>query len=146
MTEETQAPAGDDYLDLAQLDAIPEQQILEDGTEHSVQVTYAEIGQSDPDRKTAGQKYLRVMYKATDVPDAKPFSDVFMLPFSGLDKEAFNRRGRQLREFFQSLEFDYHGWNIFEDTQDLVGLECDLVVGVEDSVEWGEQNQVKKYL
>lgn len=136
----------DDYLDLAQLDNIPEQVILEDGTEHEVQITFAEIGESDPDRKTAGQKYLRVLYQATDVPDSKPFSDVFMLPFSGLDKETFNRRGRNLRTFFQCFDFEYKGWNIFEDTQDLVGLEGEVVVRVEDDDMYGEQNQVKKYL
>jgi len=136
----------DDYLDLAQLDNIPEQVILEDGTEHEVQITFAELGESDPDRKTAGQKYLRVLYQATDVPDSKPFSDVFMLPFSGLDKETFNRRGRNLKTFFQCFDFEYQGWNIFEDTQDLVGLEGELVVRVEDDDMYGEQNQVKKYL
>jgi len=136
----------DDYLDLAQLDNIPEQVILEDGTEHEVQITFAELGASDLDRKTAGQKYLRVLYQATDVPDSKPFSDVFMLPFSGLDKETFNRRGRNLKTFFQCFDFEYQGWNIFEDTQDLVGLEGELVVRVEDDDMYGEQNQVKKYL
>jgi hypothetical protein len=136
----------DDYLDLAQLDNIPEQVILEDGTEHEVQITFAEIGESDPDRKTAGQKYLRVLYQATDVPDSKPFSDVFMLPFQGLDKETFNRRGRQLRAFFECFDFEYRGWNIFEDTQDLVGLEGEVLVRVEDDDMYGEQNQVKKYL
>lgn len=136
----------DDYLDLAQLDAIPEEKILEDGSEHEVQITFAEVGESKPGRKTEGQKYLRVLFQATDVPDSQAFSDVFMLPFSGLDKEDFNRRGRALRQFLQSFDFEYHGWNIFEDTQDLVGLEGELLVRVEDDDMYGEQNQVKKYL
>lgn len=135
-----------DYLELAQLDNIPDQVLLEDGSEHEVQILLARIGESGPDKKTSGQKYLLVTYKATDVEDSSPFTDVFMLPFNGLEKEQFNLRGRQLRTFFQCFDFDYHGFNLFEETDQLVGLTGEIIVKVTDDDEWGKQNAVKKYL
>lgn len=133
------------FLDLAMLDEIPDQHVLDDGSEHEVEIINAKIGESKSE-KTEGQNYLRVVYKATDDPDAQPFSDVFMLPFKGLDEETFNMRGRMLRQFFESFEFDYHGWNVFQDTEDLIGLRGEVLVSVEDDPMYGEQNQVKRYL
>lgn len=141
-----EAPGNDDFLDLALLDEIPDQHVLEDGTEHTVQIVKAEIGESGPDAKTAGQKYLRVTFKAKDEPESQVFNDIFMLPFKGLDKETFNMRGRMLRQFFETFEFDYHGWNIYKDTEDLVGIEGQVLVRVEDDPMYGEQNEVKRYL
>lgn len=136
----------EDFLDLAMLDDIPEQTLLEDGSEHEVQIINAKIGESGEDRKTAGQKYLLVTYKATDEEDSAPFTDVFMLPFNGLDKEQFNMRGRQLRTFFECFDFDYRGFNLFEETEMLKGLTGDVVVRVTDDPMYGEQNSVKRYL
>lgn len=137
----------DNFLDLAQLDNIPDQTLLEDGTEHEVQVLKAEIGESKPENKTAGQKYMKVMLKSTEEPDSKPMSDVFMLPFAGLETDQFNQRGRALRTFFQCFQFDYtSGFNIFEETEQLVGLTGTVIVRLKDDPEYGEQNEVKKYL
>lgn len=140
------AAGSDDFLDLAMLDEIPDQHVLEDGSTHEVEVVKAEIGESGPDAKTAGQKYLRVTFKATDDPESQVFNDIFMLPFKGLDKETFNMRGRMLRQFFESFEFDYHGWNIFQGTQDLVGIRGEVIVRVKDDPMYGEQNEVKRYM
>lgn len=137
---------GDDYIELAQLDDIPDQVLLEDGSTHELQILKAKIGESGEDRKTAGQKYLLVTYKATDVEDCAPFTDVFMLPFNGLEKEQFNMRGRQLRTFFDCFQFDYHGFNLFRDTDQLKGLTGEATVKVVDDDVYGEQNAVKKYL
>lgn len=143
--DDTQAQ--DNFLDLAQLDAIPDQQVLEDGSEHEVQIIKAVIGQSGEGKKTEGQDYLLVTYKSTEVEDSAPFTDVFMLPFPGLDKDSYNQRGRALRTFFQALDFDYqNGWNIFTQTEDLVGLQCRVLVRLEDNPEYGEQNSVRRYL
>ena len=146
--EPTQAAEtqGADFLDLAMLDEIPEEHLLDDGSEHTVQIVKAEIGESGPEAKTAGQKYLRVTFKATDEPESRIFNDIFMLPFKGLDKETFNMRGRMLRQFFEAFEFEYHGWNIFENTQDLKGLQGDVLVRVKDDQIYGEQNEVKRYI
>lgn len=142
-----EAPAGaDNFLDLAMLDEIPDQHVLDDGSEHEIEIVKAEIGESGPDAKTAGQKYLRVTYKSTQEPDSQVFNDIFMLPFRGLDEEVFKMRGRMLRDFFEAFEFDYHGWNIFEQTGDLVGLRGEAIVSVKDDPMYGEQNEVKRYL
>lgn len=137
----------DNFLDLAQLDAIPDQTLLEDNTEHEVQIVKAEIGEAGEQSKSAGQKYLRVTYKALEEPDSRPFNDIFMLPIPGQDKETYNMRGRQLRTMLQCFEFDYtSGWNIFTETEQLVGLTGEVVVKVRESDEYGDQNEVKKYL
>lgn len=143
----------DNFLDLAMLDEIPDEVLLEDGSKHTLTVLKAEIGESGEDRKTAGQKYLRVMLKSVDEPDSRPFSEVFMLPFRGeqngqsLDKDQFNMRGRQLREFFEAFDFNYKdGWNIYTETDALKGLEGEAIVKVSDNGEWGEQNSVKKFV
>lgn len=139
--------SNDNFLDLAQLDAIPDQTILDDGSEHVVQIISAKIGESKPEAKTAGQSYLMVTYKAEDDPDSAPFNDVFMLPFNGLEKEKFNQRGRALRAFFKCFEFDYtSGWDIFTETDQLKGLTGNVIVRVDDNDQYGEQNSVKKYL
>ncbi len=136
----------DDFLDLAMLDEIPDQVLLEDGSTHEVQILKAKIGESAEDRKTAGQKYLLVTMKAVDVEDSAPFTDVFMLPFNGLEKEQFNMRGRQLRTFFECFDFEYRGFNLFENTDELVGITGEVVVRVTDDPMYGESNEVKKYL
>lgn len=137
----------DNFLDLAQLDAIPDQVLLENNQEYTLQVVKATIGESGEGKKTEGQKYLMVTFKAIDEPDSRPFNDVFMLPFPGLDQDQFNMRGRQLREFLQAAEFDYaNGWNILQDTNELVGIEVNAVVRVDDNDEYGEQNAVKRYI
>lgn len=137
----------DNFLDLAQLDAIPDQVLLENNQEYALQVIKAEIGESGPDRKTAGQKYLKVTFKAIEEPDSRPFNDIFMLPFAGLDQDKFNMRGRQLRDFLQAAQFDYtSGWNILTETNELVGIEVNAVVRVRESDEYGDQNEVKRYI
>lgn len=137
----------DNFLDLAQLDAIPDQTLLEDGTEHEVSIIKAEIGESGEHAKTAGEKYLRIMLKSTEEPDSRPFSDIFMLPIPGQEKETFNQRGRALRTMLKAFEFDYtSGWNIYEETTELHGLTASVIVKVKDSDDYGEQNEVKKYL
>lgn len=139
--------AQDDYLDLAQLDAIPDQVLLEDGSEHEVQIIKAQLGHSKEGAKTEGQAYLMITFKSTELEDSKPFNDVFMLPFNGLEKEQFNQRGRALRTFFQSFEFEYaSGWNIYEETDQLVGMVGKVLVRLEDDPDYGEQNSVRRYL
>lgn len=137
----------DNFLDLAQLDTIPDQHLLEDNQEYSAQVIKAEIGESGDHAKTAGQKYLRVSFKATDEPDSRPFNDIFMLPFPGLDQDQFNMRGRRLRDFLRAFQFDYtSGWNIITETDQLVGLEGSVVVRVRSDEKYGDQNEVKSYV
>lgn len=136
-----------DFLDLAMLDQIPEQTILPDGSKVLFQVLKAEIGESGEDKKTAGQSYLKIMLKSTEETDSRPFTHVFMLPNKDLDRDTFNMRGRQLRDFFKCIDFDYaHGWNIFTETDELKGYEGACIVRVEDTPEYGEQNSVKKWL
>jgi len=137
----------DNFLDLAQLDAIPDQTLLEDNTEHEVQIVKAEILEAGENSKSAGQKYLRITMKAVDEPNSRPFRHVFMLPIPGQDKDTYNMRGRMLRDMLQCFEFDYaSGWNIFEETSQLVGYTGNVVIRLKDDPEYGEQNEVKKYL
>lgn len=137
----------DNFLDLALLDAIPDQTLLDDGSEHEVQILKAEIGEAGENSKSAGQKYLRITIKSVSEPDSRPFNDVFMLPIPGQDKDTYNMRGRMLREALQCFEFDYaSGWNIFTETDQLVGCTGNVIVRLKDDPEYGEQNEVKKYL
>lgn len=137
----------DEFLDLAQLDNIPDQTLLEDNTEHEVQIVKAEIGESGEHAKTAGQKYLRVTYKSQEDPDSRPFNDIFMLPIPGQDQDTFNMRGRMLKDFFNCFEFDYrNGFNIYEETDQLKGLTGEVIVRTADNDQYGEQNEVKRYL
>lgn len=137
----------DNFLDLAVLDTIPDQTLLEDGSVHEAQIVKAEIGEAGEQSKSAGQKYLRITMKATDEPDARPFNDVFMLPFQGLDQDTFNMRGRMLRDMLSAFDFDYaNGWNIFEETDQLVGCTAEVKVTVRESDQYGDSNEVKSYI
>jgi|SRR5690625_3677036 len=133
----------DNFLDLAQLDAIPDEHLLDDNQEYSLNILKARIGESKGE-KTAGQPYLMVTLKAEGEPDSRPFNEVFMLPTRGLDQDVFNRRGRDLREFLKAIEFDYSsGWNILEEPEAIEGLSFNAVVRVTDDETFGEQNSVK---
>lgn len=137
----------DNFLDLAVLDTIPDQILLEDGSVHEAQIVKAEIGEAGENSKSAGQKYLRITMKAVDEPDSRPFNDVFMLPFQGLDQDTFNMRGRMLRDMFKAFDFDYaNGWNIFEETDQLVGCTAEVKVTIRESDQYGDSNEVKSYI
>lgn len=137
----------DNFLDLAVLDTIPDQTLLEDGSVHEVQIVKAEIGEAGEKSQSPGQKYLRITMKATDEPDSRPFSNIFMLPFQGLDQDTFNMRGRMLRDMFKAFDFDYaNGWNIFEETEQLVGCTAEVKVTVRKSDQYGDSNEVKSFI
>ena len=136
-----------DFLDLAILDDIPEQVVLDDGSEHTLQIMSTKVGVSNSE-KNAGQNYLMIGLKSIDIEDSSMFNEVMMIPHPDNDKENFNNRGRALARFFNAFAFDYHGFNYLQDHEQLKGLTATAVVKVnpDKGDGYGESNSVRTYL
>lgn len=125
------------FLDLS-LEDVPELEALEEG-EYQVQITSAEIGESD---KTGG-KYVMLRLEVPAVAESKDFTHVLMLPADGDSEKQKIKRLNRLKEAMQAFGYDYS--NGIE-TEELVGLEAWAYLMVEESAEYGEQNRVRRFV
>ena len=89
------------------------------------------------------EPYILPRFEVSDEPLAKEFTKYMPTPFEGQDEKKANNCKLGLSRFFASLDFE-PGDNF--DTEDIVGMECWVILGVEDNDQYGEGNFIKRFI
>lgn len=129
---------------------VPEPIVLKKGTEVRVRIISVRTGVVEkPESDYDGISYFSVNFDAPDEPLAKEFSDFFW-DLCDLDKikevseKAALGAMRKFRNFADAFGLDYsHPFDLEDDLPNKTGW---LIVGVKKSEEYGDQNNVQKYL
>lgn len=132
-----------DYSDLEnEIKNAPEPHTLPRGSEVKARIINVREGVSD---KNGCQWYMPAFDVPSD-PLAMEFNDFFwdLADRDKLDAKAQARLIRKFKTFAEAFALDYS--RPFSWTDDLVGLEGWVILGVQKSDEYGEQNTVSKYV
>lgn len=132
-----------DYSDLEkEIDDAPEPKILPRGSEVLARIIAVNEGVSD---KNGAQWYMPIFDVPGD-PMVIEFND-FMWDLADRDKldpKAAQRAVYKFQKFAQAMSLDYS--RPFSWTDDLIGLEGWVIVGVQKSDEYGDKNNVSRYV
>lgn len=132
-----------DYSDLEkEIDNAPEPKILPRGSEVLARIIAVNEGISD---KNNAQWYMPVFDVPGD-PMVIEFND-FMWDLADRDKldpKAAQRAVYKFQKFAQAMSLDYS--RPFSWADDLIGLEGWVIVGVQKNDEYGDKNNVSKYV
>lgn len=90
-----------------------------------------------------GNNYIQPLFEVPSVPEAKSFSKYYAIPNDEMDAKKKQQSGWALLQFFTAFNLDPNGEH---DTEDLIGLEADAILGVESSEQYGEQNFIKRFV
>ena len=132
-----------DYSDLeGQIKDAPEPKTLPRGAEVKARIISVREGISD---KNGAQWYSPVFDVPSD-PMVIEFNDFFwdLADRDKLTEKEFQRSVRKFKLFAEAIGLDYS--RPFSWTDDLVGMECWVILGVKKSDEYGDQNTVSKYI
>jgi hypothetical protein len=132
-----------DYSDLeGQIKDAPEPKTLPRGAEVKARIISVREGISD---KNGAQWYSTVFDVPSD-PMVIEFNDFFwdLADRDKLTEKEFQRSVRKFKLFAEAIGLDYS--RPFSWTDDLVGMECWVILGVRKSDEYGDQNTVSKYI
>lgn len=131
----------DSFLDL-NLDEVPDLHAVPGDREYQLKVSDAKVGTSSG-AKTSGQQYVLVYFNIMDEPDTKRVTYPIMLPSPEEDEDTNNGRKRQMKAFLQALGFDIStGFNV----EELQGETCWAILDVEDDPQYGERNNIKRFV
>ena len=133
-----------DYSDMEQeiLDA-QEPTVLPKGTEVKVRIIQVRQGTSEK----SGNDYLMPLYEVLGdgMEMVKEVSDfLWVLDKEALSAKEYARALDQFKKFAKCFGIDLS--RPFDPEEDLVGLEGWIIVGLRKSDEYGEQNNVSKYI
>ena len=133
-----------DYSDMEQeiLDA-QEPTVLPKGTEVKVRIIQVRQGTSEK----SGNDYLMPLYEVLGdgMEMVKEVSDfLWVLDKENLGAKEYARALDQFKKFAKCFGIDLS--RPFDPEEDLVGLEGWIIVGLRKSDEYGEQNNVSKYV
>lgn len=131
-----------DYSDLEkEIKDAPEPKTLPKGTEVKARIIKVNSGISDKNDCI----WYSVVYDVPADPMVKEFSDfMWSLDREKLDAKQFQRELYKFKQFASAFGIDYSRPFSWED--DLPGKEGWLITGVKKSDEYGEQNNVSKYI
>ena len=132
-----------DYSDLEkEIDEAPEPKVLPRGSEVLARIIVVNEGISD---KNGAQWYMPVFDVPSD-PMVIEFNDFFwdLADRDKLDPKAAQRTVYKFQKFAQAMNLDYS--RPFSWTDDLVGLEGWVIVGIQKSEEYGDKNSISKYV
>ena len=132
-----------DYSDLeGQIKDAPEPKTLPRGAEVKARIISVRDGVSD---KNGAQWYSPVFDVPSD-PMVIEFNDFFwdLADRDKLTEKEFQRSLRKFKLFAEAIGLDYS--RPFSWADDLVGMECWVILGVKKSDEYGDQNTVSKYI
>ena len=131
-----------DYSEMKdEINNAPEPKVLKAGTEVKVRIVKINTGISE--KNDCGWK--SIVFDVPADPMVKEFNDFFWnLDRDKLDSKSYERTKYQYRIFGAAFGIDYARPIDFE--EELPGKEGWVIVGTKKSDEYGEQNNVKKYL
>jgi len=132
-----------DYTDLEkEITDAPEPKVLPRGTEVKARIINVREGISDKN----GAKWYQPVFDVPDDPMVIEFNDFFwdLADRDKLDPKSAQRALYKFKQFASAFGIDYS--KPFSWTDDLVGLEGWLIVGVRKDDEYGDQNTVSKYV
>jgi len=132
-----------DYTDLEkEIADAPEPKVLPRGTEVKARIINVREGISDKN----GAKWYQPVFDVPDDPMVIEFNDFFwdLADRDKLDPKSAQRALYKFKQFAGAFGIDYS--KPFSWTDDLVGLEGWLIVGVRKDDEYGDQNTVSKYV
>lgn len=108
--------------------------------EYEVSVLGAELKES---QNKPGNMMIELSLRVEGEPLAKPVRDWLQLPNSNDDEGTKNRKLLKLSSFCKCMDYDYSSGI---ETDDLPGLSGRVILGLESSDEFGDQNRVRRYL
>ncbi len=132
-----------DYSNLEkEIENVPEPKVLPRGTEVKARIINVRDGISD---KNNAQWYQPV-FDVPNEPLAMEFNDFFwdLSDRDKLDEKSGIRAMRKFKMFAEAFGIDYS--KPFSWTDDLVGKEGWVILGIRKSEEYGDQNTVQKYM
>lgn len=131
-----------DYSNIEkEIEGAEEPKALTAGTEVKARIITVRSGISDKN----GCKWFSVVYDIPSEPMAMEFNDFFWeLDQDKLDPKSFQRTLYRFQQFSSAFDIDYSRPFSWED--DLPGKEGWVILGLRKSDEYGDQNNVKKYI
>ena len=90
-----------------------------------------------------GNPYILPRFEVVGEPLAKDFTKFLSIPTQKLDPKKFENAKRSLKNFGLCFDIDF---DIKQDVNDMVGKTGWVIVGVETTDEYGEQNYIKKFV
>ena len=131
-----------DYSDLEQeIKDAPEPKVLPAGTEVKARIISVRSGISDKNDCT----WYQPVFDVPDDPMVIEFNDFFwQLDREALSGKQFARALSDFQKFAQAIDLDYS--RPFDWEEDLIGLECWMILGVKKDDTYGDGNTVKKYV
>ena len=132
-----------DYSNLEkEIENVPDPKVLPRGTEVKARIINVRDGISD---KNNAQWYQPV-FDVPNEPLAMEFNDFFwdLSDRDKLDEKSGIRAMRKFKMFAEAFGIDYS--KPFSWTDDLVGKEGWVILGIRKSEEYGDQNTVQKYM
>lgn len=132
-----------DYSDLEQeIDDAPEPKVLPRGSEVSARIIAVNEGVSD---KNGAQWYMPIFDVPSD-PMVIEFNDFFwdLADRDKLDPKSAQRAVYKFQKFAQAMGLDYS--RPFSWTDDLIGLEGWVILGIKKDDDYGDKNNISKYV
>jgi hypothetical protein len=128
----------------------PEPTTLKKGTEVKARIISVRTGVTEKEESDYyGISYFSIVFDTPDEPLAKEFNDFFwdlsdIEKLRNVSEKAAQGAMRHFRSFAEAFGIDFS--RPFDLEDDLPGKEGWLIVGVKKSDEYGDQNNVQKYL
>ena len=119
-------------------DDVYDEVVLPVGTEAQIQIVSVDTG---TDKN--GGTYWRLRCEILDQPTAKDITTFISFPGPSDDAKRVNRKKLSLMRMMQSLKMDLT--KPFSQS-DLIGLTAWVILGIQSSDEYGDQNIIKRWL
>jgi len=129
------------FLDLGNLDDVPDLGTVPDGTEAQLQISSLEVRSQKPEKGTG--KFVMATFDIVGEPNTKRISHVMMLPAEGDDEKKRNSRLRAIRTFYEAFAIPTSGQVNMED---YVGNTGWAILAEEEDKDYGMQNRVRKFI
>ncbi len=132
-----------DYSDLEkEIEEAPEPKILPRSSEVKARIINVREGVSDKN----GAQWYSVVFDVPSEPTALEFNDFFwdLKERDKLDEKNYFRALRKFKNFAAAFGIDYS--KPFSWTDDLIGKQGWVILGIRKTDEYGDQNTVSKYI
>jgi len=130
---------GTTFLDLGNLEEVPELTTLPDGSEAELVISTIEVRVS----KNTGGKFIYVIFDIVGEPNTKSITHVMMLPTDKDDDKRKNQRLRAIRHFYEAFGIPTSG---SVDLSSFVGNTGWAILREEADEEYGTQNRIRRFI